>query len=28
MKKKVDPVSVKLFNDAVTDSQKRQHQAT
>jgi len=26
--KKVDPIRVKWFNDAVTDSQKCQHQAT
>jgi len=28
IKKKVDPISVKWFNDALTDSQKCQHQAT
>jgi hypothetical protein len=28
IKKKVDPISVKWYNDAVTDSQKCQHQAT
>jgi hypothetical protein len=27
-KKKVDAISVKWYNDAVTDSQKCQHQAT
>jgi pyruvate carboxylase len=28
LKRKVDPISVKWYNDAVTDSQKCQHQAT
>jgi len=28
IKKKVDPISMKWCNDAVTDSQKCQHQAT
>jgi hypothetical protein len=28
VKKKVDPISVKWYNDRVTDSQKCQHQAT
>jgi hypothetical protein len=28
IKKKVDPISMKWYNDAATDSQKCQHQAT